>query len=183
MNSKDLVLIIVLAVLQFVVVALVVQMGKLVTGVPGTSYLFTILLAIPTTFSLLIYEGRRWRFFIQMSLYTLLIIPTHLCGTPFDPISRLSMIANSFLGDVLANSTYGIFNKHNKLFSWSIIMSIEYWIMNPFFGAIVKQIFYSPEVVEQFVNVVLLLLPVIIVEAVAGGYMGYKIYKKVRKIH
>ena len=43
-----------------------------------------------------------------------------------------------------------------------------------------RKIFY-PEVVEKFVEVILLLSPVIIVESIAGGYIGYKIFERVKK--
>lgn len=181
MKSKDLTLIIVMAVLQFVLSASIVQMGKLITGIRGSNYLFTIILAIPICLSLLMYEGRRWRFFVQMSIFTLLIIPTNLGGTPFDPVSRLGGFATAFLVDLIANSSYGIFWKHKKMFWWSIIICTLYWVLNPFFSTVVKFLFFPPEVMEAFLNVVLVLLPVIIIEAIAGGIIGHQIYRRLKK--
>lgn len=169
-----------MAVLQFVISISIVQMAKVITGIRGANYLFTILLAIPIGFSLLMYGGRRWRFLIQMSIFTLLIIPTNLGGTPFDPVSRMGGIATAFLTDLFANSGYGTFKKSNKLFWWSIVFVVAYWILNPFFSMVVKQLFYTPELVKKFVEVVIVLLPVIIVEAVIGGYIGYKIYGRIK---
>ncbi|MCW4021538.1 MAG: hypothetical protein ACOWW1_01380 [archaeon] len=147
------------------------------TGIAGASFLFTILLAIPISFSVLIYEGRRWRIFIQLTLFTLLAMPTTIGGTPFNPTPRLSSLATAFLIDVIINSLYGFFKQHNKLLGWTIITSTLYWIMTPFLKIGVSSIFYTPEFVESFSNVVLFLLPIIITEAIIGGYIGYKIYK------
>jgi hypothetical protein len=155
-------------------------MAKVVTGIRGSNYLFTIILAIPICLSLLMYEGRRWRFFIQMSIFTLLIIPTSLGGTPFDPVSRLGGFATAFFVDLLVNSLYGVFKKHKKLVFWSVLVSVVYWALNPFFSTVVKYLFFSPEVMEAFLNVVLVLLPVIMIEAIAGGIIGYQIHQRLK---
>ena len=81
LNTKDLSLIIILAVVGFVMTLLVAQTATLLTGIPGANYSLTIVLAIVTGFSLLIYEGnegRRWRFFAQTVLFAILIMPTRL---------------------------------------------------------------------------------------------------------
>jgi hypothetical protein len=116
-----------------------------------------------------------------MSIFTLLIIPTNLGGTPFDPVSRMGGIATAFLVDLMANITYGISKKHEKLIWWSILITVAYWCLNPFFSTVVKYLFYSPELVEVFVNVVLVLLQVIIIEAIIGGYVGYQVYRRLNK--
>jgi hypothetical protein len=178
MKTRDLTTIIIMAALQFVIAVLVSHMGTLITGIAGTSFLFTILLAIPISFSLLIYEGRRWRIFTQLALFTLLAMPTTIGGTPFDPMPRLSSLATAFLIDGIANSLYEFFKKPDKLLWWSMVTSTSYWIMTPFLKIAVSSILYSPEFVERFTSVVLCLLPVIIAEAIIGGYFGYQIYKR-----
>ena len=178
MQTKDITAIIVMAVLQFVIAVLISHTGTLITGIAGTSFLFTILLAIPISFSLLIYEGRRWRIFTQLALFTLLAMPTTIGGTPFDPTPRLSSLAAAFLIDLAANSFYGCFKKPEKLLWWTMLTSTLYWIITPFLKIVVSSIFYEPEFVERFTSVILYLLPVIITEAILGGYFGYQIYKR-----
>ena len=182
MQTRDLTTIIVMAVVQFVLTLLIAQMGTLITGIPGTNFLFTIVLAIPITFSLLTYEGRRWRIFIQLALFILLALPTRLGGPAFDPISRFGSLTTAFLIDVIANSFYGTLKKRDKLLWWGVIMSGIYWCMIPFFSTVTKILFYTPEAVESFIGVVSVLIPVIIAEALIGGYIGYQIYKRQIKL-
>jgi len=178
MKTRDLTSIIILAVLQFVIAVLISHMGTLITGIAGTSFLFTILLAIPISFSMLIYEGRRWRIFAQLTLFILLAMPTTIGGTPFDPMPRFSSVATAFLIDLVGNSLYHFFKNIDKLLLWSMLTSTIYWILTPFLKISVSIVFYSPEFVERFTGVVLCLLPIIIAEAIIGGYFGHKIYKR-----
>ena len=178
MKTQEITTIIVMAVLQFVITVFVAQMGTYITGIPGTNFLFTILLAIPISYSLLRYEGRRWRIFTQLVLFSILSIPTYIGGAPFDPTPRLSNIATAFLIDLLANSLYRFFKNNNKMLSWSILTNTIYWIITPFSKIGVSIILYSPEFVESFSNVVLFLLPIIILVAIIGSYFGYKIYQR-----
>ena len=59
-----------------------------------------------------------------------------------------------------------------------MLTSAIYWIITPLLKIAVSIIFYPPEFVEQFTSVVLCLFPIIIAEAIIGGYIGYKIYKR-----
>ncbi|MFZ7138782.1 MAG: hypothetical protein ACOWW1_10250 [archaeon] len=178
MQTRDLTTIIIMAVLQFIITALIAQMGTLITGIPGTNFLFTILLTIPITFSSLIFEGRRWRMFLQLTLFAVLIIPTRLGGAPFDVPSRLGTVAAGFLLDLFANSIYKTFKERDKLMWWSVLNGTIVYLLIPFFSIITKILFATPEAVESFLGVLSLLLPVIVAEAAMGGYIGYKIYKR-----
>jgi hypothetical protein len=182
MQTRDLTTIIVMAVLQFVITALIAQMGTLITGIPGTNFLFTILLTIPITFSMLIYKGRRWRIFLQMTLFAILIIPTRLGGVPFDVTARLGTIAAGFFLDLIANSIYKIFKDRNKLMWWSVLSGTLAYLLIPVFSIVTKIIFTEPENVERFLGIISLLFPVIVVEAAIGGYIGYQIYKRQIKL-
>ncbi|MCW4035390.1 MAG: hypothetical protein NWF03_08515 [Candidatus Bathyarchaeota archaeon] len=180
-NTKDLCFIICLAVLHFVVTITVGQIARMITGIPGTSYLFTIIHAIITSFSLLIYEGRRWRFFIQISLFTILITPTPIGGIPFDILSKTNMVINAFVIDLILNSVYPVFKKTDRILWWGVLVSVTFWLLNPFFGIIIKNILlFPPDYIARFINVVFLLFPVIIAEAAIGGWMGYKIFKRLK---
>ncbi|MCW4021773.1 MAG: hypothetical protein ACOWW1_10845 [archaeon] len=182
MQTRDLTAIIVMAVLQFIITALIAQMGTLITGIPGTNFLFTILLTIPITFSLLVYEGRRWRVFLQLTLFAFLIIPTRLAGVPFDVIARMGTVASGFLLDLFANSIYKTFKERDKLMWWAVLSGTLVYLLIPFFSIVTKILFATPEAVESFLGVVSLLLPIIVVEAAIGGYIGYQIYKRQIKL-
>ena len=180
-SSKDLCFIIVLSVVGLVSTTLVAQMAGLISGIRGANYVFTIILAIQTSLSFLVYEGRRWRLFAQISLFTILIIPTYLSGPPFSVQSKLHFFITGFIADLILNSLYDAFRKREQLKLWAILGSLLFWVTLPFFSLMIRPLFFSPEAVAFFANVVLLLLPVIVVEAIAGGYLGYHIYLRVRK--
>ncbi|PVX25876.1 MAG: hypothetical protein CW716_07170 [Candidatus Bathyarchaeum sp.] len=179
--TRDLTIIICLSVLGLVISGSIAQMATL-TGIPGSTYLFTVLLALQTSFSLLIYEGRRWRFFFQMTLFTFLIIPTPIGGVAFDFFSKIQMIANAFVVDIIFNSVYGFYRKQDRLLLWSIMVAVVFWVMNPIFGLMIKPFFFSPEFAFRILDILYWILPVIIVESIAGGYFGYKIYKRIEKL-
>jgi hypothetical protein len=92
------------------------------------------------------------------------------------------MIANAFVVDIIFNSVYGLYRKQDRLLLWSIMVSVAFWVMNPFFGFMIKPFFFSPEFAFRLLDILYWILPVIIVESIAGGYFGYKIYKRIEKI-
>ena len=180
-SSKDVCCVICMAVLGLVSTALIAQMAGLITGIRGANYVFTIVLAVQTTISFLLYEGRRWRFFVQFSIFTLLILPTYLGGTPFAVQTRIHFVINAFIADLVINSFYKLASEHGKIRLWSVLGSLMFWGLLPFFSLLIRPLFYSLEAVALFASVVFLLLPVIIVEALAGGYLGYQIFLRLRK--
>lgn len=180
-SSKDISCIVMLSVVGLVATALVAQMAGLISGIRGSNYIFTIILAIVTGLSLLMYEGRRWRFFAQTALFAILIIPTYLSGPPFSVQSKIHFFITGFVADAVVNSFYCAFRKREKLKYWSIFGALLFWGMLPLFSLLIRPFFYPPEAVALFANVVLVLLPVIIVEAIAGGYLGYRIYVRLKK--
>ncbi len=180
-NSKDLALVTVLAALAFVTAASIGQMGYLITGIPGVNYIFIIFLAIQTGFGLLVYEGRRWRFFVQMTIFTLLIIPINLGAPSFDVLGKTHYIIAAFFTDILANSFYPFFKKHKRYNYWSILSGgLIYWTIQPLASMAINIEFYAPTA-PQLISIMTLLAPVILVEAVAGSYLGYKIYRRINK--
>jgi hypothetical protein len=181
-SSKDITSIIVLAVLGLVSTGLIGQMAGLISGIRGANYVFTIIFAIQTSLSFLIYEGRRWRFFLQFTIFTLLIIPTYLGGPPFSVQSKIHFIIAAFIADILLNSVYNMSRKRNMLKLWSVLGAVMLWMMIPFLSLLIRPLFYSPEAVSLFADIVLLLLPVIIIESIVGGYLGYRIYQRVSKL-
>jgi hypothetical protein len=180
-KSRDLALIVMFAVLTFVFQALIGQVPGLITGVPGIGYAFTIVYSIIQSVAFLMYEGRRWRIFAQGLLFSLIafpFIPT------FTLPAAMAAIINSLIVDVVFNSFYGHFKKENKLFWWILLNQVYYWATLPFwllpFLSLVTPI---QEVLELwFIPLMSVMLPLMIVEAVAGSYIGYKIYKRTKNI-
>jgi hypothetical protein len=178
-NSKDVASVIFMAVLGVVSTALVVQMATLISGIQGANYVFTIIMAVQTSFSLLLYEGRRWRLLAQNAILTLLIMPLYLGGPPFS-VTKIQLIATAFVVDLLFNSFYKTFRNSSKLKLWSVLCTLVFYLIMPFFSLLIRTLFYSPEAVALYVNVILLLSPVIIIESAVGGYIGHQIYLRLR---
>lgn len=170
-----------MAVLGLVSTALIAQMAGLISGIPGANYVFTIILAVQTTISFLLYEGRKWRFFVQFSIFTLLILPTYLGGTPFAVQTRIHFIIAAFVADLVINSFYKSAVRNGRIKLWSVLGSLMFWVILPFFGLLILPFFVPLDTIALFANAVLLLLPVIIIESVAGGYLGYRIFLRLKK--
>ena len=180
-KSRDIALIVMFAVLTFVFQALIGQVPNLITGIPGIGYAFTIVYSILQSVAFLMYEGRRWRIFAQGLLFCLIAFP--LIPT-FTLPAALAAIINSFIADVVFNSFYGHFKKENRLFWWILLNQVYYWAtlplwLLPFLSLVVP----IQEVMELwFIPLMSVMLPLMIAEAVAGSYIGYKIHKRVENI-
>ena len=170
-------LIIMFAVLTFVFQALVGQAPGLITGVPGIGYVFTIVYSIIQSVAFLKYEGRRWRIFAQGLLFSSIAFP--LIPT-FTLPAAMAAVLNSLIVNIVFNSFYGRFNRENK-FWWILLTPEHYWTTLPFWLLPFISLFAPlQEVIELwFIPVMSVMLPIMIVEAVAGSYMGYKIYQRV----
>ena len=178
-QSRDVCYVICMAVLGIVSTALLVQMASMLSGIQGANYVFTIVMAIQTAFSLCLYEGRRWRLFAQNALLNLLIIPTHLGGPPFS-LTKFHLVTTAFVIDMVFNSFYKPFRNSDKVKLWSILGTLSFYLLMPFISLTIRSVFYSPEAVALFINVILVLSPVIIVESIAGGYLGYHIFLRLK---
>ncbi len=180
-ESRDLTLVIILAVASFIYTIFVGQLGNLITGIQGLNWLFIVGHMIFISFGFLMYEGRRWRLLLQGVLAALLTLTTYLSGVPFDVLSKIPMIATSFFGDVIFNSFYIFFKKRNRLFWLAILVAIGFMLMLPVFITLNMYLFSPPQFLTMFINVYVLLLAVTIVETIAGASIGYMIYRRVRK--
>ena len=60
--------------------------------------------------------------------------------------------------------------------------AVEYNLASPYIGIIFNHVFYPPEYVAAFANAVMLMAPIIVIESLAGGYMGYKVYQRTKKV-
>jgi hypothetical protein len=178
-ESRDIALVIILAVTSFIYTVFLGQLGNLFTGILGFNYLFIIGHAIIISFSFLIYEGRRWRFLLQSMIVALLTLPTFQSGAPFDLLARAPMIIGSFFADAIFNSLYPYFCLRNKVVLWAILVPVAFLLITPLTMAVNLFLFYASEAFILYVNVFLLLLPVTMTEAIIGGFVGYKIFKRI----
>ena len=182
LNSKEIAFIIIMAVLGFVLAIGLSQVTKMITGIPGSNYLCCIFLAIYTSFSLLLHEGKRGRFFLQYALFTVLIIPTFLGGPPFDVLARLNFFLTAFIIDLVFNNLYKTFKNTNKTKWWTTSGTLLFWVMLPFFSIIIKPLFFPNQYISVFISTISALMPLIIIQALAGGFIGYNIYHRTKKV-
>jgi hypothetical protein len=181
-SSRDVALIILFAVLNLVFAVLIGQVPDLIAGVHGISLVFTIVYSINQSVAWLLFEGRRWRIFamgLLFSLLALLAMPTIL-----QPHAAMAGILSIFIVDALFNSLYGFFKKRDKLNWWILAAQVFSWGISPFWILAFSAPFFPVEAViaNWFIPIMSVMLPVMIVEAIAGGYIGYKIYRKVEKM-
>ena len=177
-STKDIAVVIIISVVSFVYSALVSQLPTLLTGILGLNYFFIFGHAIFISFALLLYEGRRWRFFLQNILVMSLTLPTFQTGPPFDILARMPIIASSFFIDLVFNSIYAKFQKSNRALWWSIISTVVFLLQNGLFIGLNMLFFYPSELLSSFVSIYLVLLPIIVAEAVFGSIVGYKLWKR-----
>ena len=111
MNSRDLSLIIIVAVLQLTIMLITNQITSLVYMI-GLSYVFTIFYAINASVAWLMYEGRRWRILAQAILANTLI--SLLIPSRTIPLA-IAGIVHAFTADLIFNSFYGYFESRNRL--------------------------------------------------------------------
>jgi hypothetical protein len=137
--------------------------------------------AILIGFGLLVYEGRRWRFFSQSFIVALLTLPTFQSGTPFDIFARIPMVVNAFLIDVLFNTFYSYFREKNRLAWWLAVTNIVWMLTIPIIFVINMTLFYPPQALTNWLTVFFLLLPLTLIEMVVGAYISYKWYKRLKK--
>jgi len=181
-NSRDLTLVPLFAVTNVIYIYLVGQMGWLLSGVPGSNMLFIFGSTIILSVSLLMYEGRRWRFMVQNIIFVLLILPTHLVGTPWAIIPRIPSIVNAIHVDILFMSLYGFFKKRDQLKLWSVIAVVEFFVVNQLLTGIVFIFIFPPALAETAINVLLVLLPLSIAQSAIGAIIGHKLYQRTEKI-
>jgi hypothetical protein len=181
MKSRDLALVIMFAVLYIVFMILIGQVPELIAGIPGMGYAFTIIYSIIRTVALLMFEGRRWRFFSMGLLVSLIALASVQIWVP---PTAMAAILNNFIVDVVFNSIYKSFKKRDRLLWWVILAEAYYFATHPLWLMFFSIPFYPIELTIStwFIPIMSVFLPVIILEAIAGGYIGYKIQRRVEKI-
>ncbi len=180
-DSKDIAFVVLFSVLNFVYSALVGQLARLLSGIAGSNLLLIIGGVIINAFTLLYFDGRRWRFALTNILFALLTIPTNFSGVPFDIVGRFPIFVVPVITDILFNSVYEFFKRKNQLFLWVIIDMIVFFLLTPFSYSLFFSLFYAPNVASAFINTVVLLLPIVIIESIVGAVIGYKIFQRLKR--
>ena len=178
-NSKDLALIVMFSVLSFVFNVLIGQLPSLITGFGGMSYIFTIIYSIIQSVAYLMYGGRRWRILAQALLLNLLyflFIPMWIL-----PVA-MATITNMFIVDLIFNSLHGKFKRYNRLFRWILGLQLFSWITHSFIVLPFLSLFIPMAAVIAYFNILIVMVPIIVIEAIVGSYIGYKIFQRVKKI-
>ena len=177
-SSRDIALVIITAVLVFVLTVLIFQVATMITGVQGTSFIFTFAFATFISLTFLLFEGRRWRFFCHNTLYALLSLPTSTGGIPYDIFPRLVIMLAGFILDLIVNSFYNYFESRDRLMWWSVVTGLVTFLIIPFMQILIFPIYFSSEFVTAYTNTVILMSPFLIGGGLVGGYLGYKLYKR-----
>jgi hypothetical protein len=178
-SSRDIAIIIITAVVNLVLSVFIFQMASLIIGVQGFNFIFTFGFATIISLTFLLFEGRRWRFFFHNALAMLLLLPTSFGGTPFNVFPRLVIILAGIPGDVVLNTLYPIFKEKNRMVWWSILTTLFFIPLVNLFQILLFPLYFPPEFVTTYLNVLLIMSPFIFVGAIIGGYLGYQVYKRI----
>ena len=179
-DSRDIALIIMFVALSFAFKELIGQI-ETITGIHGSDFLLTIVYSIIQSVAYLMYGGRRWRILAQAlllsSLYFLFIPSWTL------PVA-MATITNMFIVDLVFNSFHGKFKRDNRLFWWILALQVYSWTTHGFMVLAFTLIFVPMDaVIALFGPLMFVTLPITIIEAIAGSYIGYNIYGRVRFLY
>ena len=180
-SSRDVSLAIFLGVLAFVYSASTIQISFLITGIPGIGYVFTFGMAIIFTIGFLMFEGRRWRFFTLTVIYQLLISFVLVNLGPFHVLRAIPMLTHTFIQDIIFSSVYKFFKERKKLMLYSIASSLLGILLDTFLRVMIYPLVMPPEFTSAYLSVTIIMIPVILFNAVFGGYVAFKIYQRIVK--
>lgn len=148
---------------------------------PSTAYLLSIFYSIIHSLAFLMYKGKRWTLFSQAIISNLLNI---LLGAPISGIP-MATITNLFICDVIFNSFYGMFEQKKRLLWLTLSFQILYWTTHAIWLLVYNSIFFASFeglMKYWFIPIMLILIPIMVIEGIIGGYIGYTIYGRVKKL-
>ena len=179
--SRDITLIMMFAVLIFVF-RLLIDRGVGMINIPGFAYILSIFFSIVYSLFFLMCKGRRWRLFFQALLSTLLYII--FINTAFHP-TEMATLLNLFIVDVVFNSLYGPFERKNKLLWLTILFQVYYWATYSLWLLVFYSVLFYPfeAFLKNWFIPTMSIIPVLIVEGLAGGFIGYQIYRRVKTFY
>ena len=184
-SSREIGLIIVFAVILVVFRLLI---GRIVAAIQippfgtSTGYLLSIFYSMIHSLAFLTYKGKRWALFSQALLSTLLYL---MFVNPNLQAVEMATITNLFIVDVIFNSFYGAFEQKKKLLWLTLSFQIFYWATHGIWLLVYMSIFfYSFEGLMNFwfIPIMSILIPIMVIEGLIGGFTGYKIFRRVEKL-
>lgn len=74
--------------------------------------------------------------------------------------------------------------RKNKRLWWIFLAQVYHWTTHSLWTVVFSSLFYPLKAVLDywFIPIMSVLLPVMVMEAVAGAYLGYQIYQRVKKV-
>jgi hypothetical protein len=184
-SSRQIGLIIVFAVILVVFRLLIGRAVEMVQIPPfgtSTGYLLSIFYSMIHSLAFLTYKGKRWTLFSQALLSTLLYL---IFVNPTLQAVEMATVTNLFIVDLVFNSFYGSFEKRNKLLWLVMIFQVYYWTTHSIWLLVYSSIFFYPfegMMNYWFIPIMSILIPIMVVEGIIGGFTGYKIFKRVKKL-
>ena len=177
-SSRDLSLIIIFAALGLVFQALIKELPRLMTGIRGIGYIFSIINVIIINTAFLMFEGKRWRFALFGALLSLLESFIFVLVGYNAIVRALPLVTGLLLQDVIYNSVYSNFLKNNRLKLLSTIVGIQGLFTDVLFRIIINYFILSESSFSVYIGLILTMSPILLFNAVLGGYLAYIIYKR-----
>ena len=184
-DSRDIALIIMFAVLTVVFRLLIGRIVGMIVIPPfgsSTAYLLSIFFSIIHSLAFLMYKGKRWRLFSQGIISTLLYL------TLVNPSIRgieMATLTNLFIADVIFNSFYGFFEQKKRLLWLTFLFQVYYWTTHAIWLLLYNSLFFysfAGLMEHWFIPIMSILIPIMVIEGLIGGYAGYKLYRRVEKL-
>jgi len=177
-SSRDVSLIIIFSSLGLAFQATIKELPQLMTGIPGIGYILSIGNVIIINTAFLMFEGKRWRFAFFGALYTLLIsVVFGLVGSNV-VLRSLPMVTGIIIQDIIYNSVYSKFEKQERLKWLSIIVGVQGLLTDVVLRIVIYTPFLPSSSISAFVNLTLTMVPILLFNAIFGGYLAYIIYKR-----
>lgn len=185
-SSREIGLIIVFAVILVVfrfLIGRIVSMIQIPPFGTSTGYLLSIFYSMIHSLAFLTYKGKRWTLFSQALISTLLYL---VFVNPTLQAVEMATVTNLFIVDVVFNTFYGSFEKKKKLLWLVIIFQVYYWITHSTWVLFYLSIFFPYTfqglIIYWFIPIMSILIPIMVIEGLVGGFTGYKIFKRVEKL-
>ena len=124
------------------------------------------------------FEGKRWRFAVFGAVYTLLISIVFASVGSNVLLRGLPMVTGIFIQDIIYNSVYSNFLKNNRLKLLSTIVGIQGLFTDVLFRIIINYFILSESSFSVYIGLILTMSPILLFNAVLGGYLAYIIYKR-----
>ena len=181
LKTRELSLIILFGVTAFIYQSSIGQLPLIITGIPGLGFILVIGLRIIFGTAFLIFEGKRWRYFMCYIIFCFLLSFVHLFLIPYYIFANIPSLINSFIGDLFFNSFYKKFQRQNWL-KWLVMVQLTFSsTLDIFLRILILPILMPPEFTSIFTVVTITLLPLVMFYGLIGGYVAFKIYSMVDK--